>query len=83
MYTPEEFAQKMKLRGYVRYIADARRYAKQTGKESFDEQDLEDAYHALNTNTLGREYISDMIDGERVLYKRDRYDDMYWRDDCE
>ena len=83
MYTPEEFAQKMKIRGYVKHICDARRYAKQTGKQSFDERDLEDAYHALNTNTLGREYISDMIDGERVLYKRDHDDDMYWRDDCD
>lgn len=27
-YSPEEFAQTMRRRGYVKYIADARKYAK-------------------------------------------------------
>ena len=47
-YTPEEFVQKLKLRGYVRYIEDARKYAKKTGKKTFTEDDFQDAYHALN-----------------------------------
>lgn len=79
MYTPEEFAQKMKIRGYVKHICDARRYAKQTGKQSFDERDLEDAYHALNGDTIGRSFITDMVDGEVVYYKRDQDNGLYWR----
>ena len=47
-YAAEEFAQKLKLRGYVRYIDDARKYVKKTGKQSFTEDDFYAAYCTLD-----------------------------------
>ena len=70
MYTPEEFAQSLKRRGYVKYISDARRYVEKTGKDSFYESDFEEAYHELNTNPVGRIYYKDQWDGEDVYFKR-------------
>ena len=80
MYTPEEFAQSMKKRGIVSRIADARRYVKGTGKQSFDESDFEDAWRNANTNPVGREYIREFRDDEYVYYKKDKYGD-YWMDE--
>ena len=76
-YTPEEFAQALKRRGYVQYIADARKYAKLMGKAEFTEADLETAYHKLSTNTIGREYHRDFYDDEYRYYKR-ASNDLYY-----
>lgn len=54
-YTPEEFAQKLKLRGMAKSIKDSRDYVKQSGKSSFTEEDFEVAYRALDDwSTAGR-----------------------------
>ena len=51
-YTPEEFAQKMKLRGIVRSIADARDYVKRSGKKEFTEDDFaEQDVHGVRADT--------------------------------
>ena len=80
MYTPEEFAQSIKKRGYTNNIAIARRYVKRTGKTEFDESDFEDAWRTLNARPIGREFIREMHDEVYVYYKRDadpKYSD-YW-----
>lgn len=75
-YSPEEFAQTMRRRGYVKYIADARKYAKREGKTEFTEEDLENAYRAFNNGTIGREYLRKFGDDQFMYYRR--YDgDLY------
>ena len=77
-YTPSEFAERLKRRGIVRYIADARNYVRQSGKESFAEADFEAAYHALNTDKLGRRFIFDSIDGQTICYEKDDKFGLYF-----
>lgn len=69
MYTKEEFAQSLKRRGYTRHISDARRYADQTGKEQFEEEDFQDAWRALNPEPMGRIYNHDTIDGVEIWFR--------------
>ena len=76
-YTPEEFAQRLKTRGIARYIADARQYVKQTNKESYTEDDFEKAYHAINSETVGRNFIRESTGEGFAYYKRDRFGN-YW-----
>jgi len=69
VYTPEEFAQKLKMRGYVFHIADGRKYVNGTGKESFAEDDFEDAYRVLNTDPVGANHLYRAdYDDEGMLY---------------
>ena len=51
-YTAEEFAQKMKLRGIVRSIADARNYVKRSGKKEFTEDDFAEAFSKMYTECV-------------------------------
>ena len=76
-YTPEEFAQRLKSRGLVRYIADARRYTEQTGKEFYTENDFEEAYHSINTEKVGRSIIRESTGEGYAYYKKDRFGE-YW-----
>lgn len=81
-YTPEEFIKSLKRRGIVKYINDARKYVKETGKEQYTEDDFETAWRALNGGHLGREFIRDQVDGETVIYQRG-WGEFYWRYDQE
>ena len=77
MYTPEEFANKLKARGIIPHIADARKYVESTGKTAFEEKDFEDAYHATQGETIGRAFIRERLDDEYVYYQKDSHG-TYW-----
>ena len=51
-YTAEEFAQKLKLRGIVGNIKDARDYVKRSGKKEFTEDDFSEAFSRLYTERV-------------------------------
>ena len=77
MYTPEEFANKLKARGIIPHIDDARKYVEGTGKSEFEEKDFEYAYRAVQGETIGRAFRREKFDDGYVYYQRGSHG-MYW-----
>ena len=82
VYTPEEFANKLELRGIVQCIADARKYVKGTKKEQFTEDDFEEAYRVLNAEYIGRQFIKGSHSDYKTFSGRDMYG-RFWSIDME
>ena len=67
-YTPEEFANKLKLRGYIAQIAEARKTVSEWGKPFYTEEDFEEAYHRSKKEYIGRNPIRGLAsDGQNMF----------------
>ncbi len=68
VYTPKEFALRCERRGLTNSIRTAKEfvkeYMKETGKKRFSEEDFYEAYHALNSEPIGRRVAGYCADGE-------------------